>query len=30
MKAEPRSLAVIRTAHIAQFVLGRLLEPFDA
>ena len=30
LEPEPGSLAVFRTAHIAQLLLSRLLEPFDA
>jgi hypothetical protein len=30
LEAEPGSLPVFRAAHIAQLLLSRLLEPFDA
>jgi hypothetical protein len=30
MEADTRRLVVLRTSHIAQLVLRRLLEPFDA
>ena len=30
MEADARRLVVLRTANVAQLVLSRLLEPFDA